>query len=255
MIGVFSTLAPVSSGADLARALHLACDDGYDRQVSISGFRVDPATGDAGSRLILMRHPGGDGGASLLLLPAKAAEFAPLAWQWFTETHGAGTPCLLRSMATGGCRNRICEIMAHGAKDAAVTRVSGSGRTRLAVALDLCLPETAGKIGAWRLSREACPDPECDDLSPRSQVPVLHLLAEPPKRGIVAPATDLGATRLPAPLPARLVTELVAEWLGSGDLDWPREPDTDGSCERGFRVEIVEQGHVRVSPTWMVYGK
>lgn len=54
------------------------------------------------------------------------------------------------------------------------------------------------------------------------------------------------------------ITDFVVQWLEK-KAEWPtEEPDTDGSVERGFRVENSWDPFatvVKVTPTWIIYGK
>jgi hypothetical protein len=54
------------------------------------------------------------------------------------------------------------------------------------------------------------------------------------------------------------VTDFVTQWLEK-KAEWPTEkPDTDGSVDAGFRVENSRSPFytvVKITPTWIVYGK
>lgn len=72
---------------------------------------------------------------------------------------------------------------------------------------------------------------------------------------------ERGATALPFPLTRDDAPGFVAGWLKSAE--YGREPDHDGSNERGFRVFTDGWGHVAghhygiagVQPVWAMYGK
>lgn len=72
--------------------------------------------------------------------------------------------------------------------------------------------------------------------------------------------TDL--TAMPFKLDAEGAADFALRWLD--EAEYPREPDTDGSTEKGWRVHNGQWGHphsdnwssfVAVKPDWIVYGK
>lgn len=57
-----------------------------------------------------------------------------------------------------------------------------------------------------------------------------------------------------------LMTDLVIDWLGRGEgsnpsypaPQWDREPDIDGSCEKGWRL-VSDDDEIVIHPHWMIY--
>jgi hypothetical protein len=62
------------------------------------------------------------------------------------------------------------------------------------------------------------------------------------------------------PIDAELASKFIMKWLHSQyGADYPRPPDTDGSCKRGYTISS-DAGYnphflFSIQPTWIVFGK
>lgn len=71
------------------------------------------------------------------------------------------------------------------------------------------------------------------------------------------------AVRLPFVLDAAGATDFAGRWLRAPNLPWPKRPDIDGSCGKGWRLYTQRWGHVgpysyavvAFQPVWKMVGK
>jgi len=63
--------------------------------------------------------------------------------------------------------------------------------------------------------------------------------------------------QLLSPLAGNALVELIWSWLH--DQEYPDEPNIDGSCSRGFRIQTWESDcsyvHIVVEPEWLMHHK
>jgi hypothetical protein len=64
---------------------------------------------------------------------------------------------------------------------------------------------------------------------------------------------DRGGIEFPVPIDGEQAAKMAIEVLAKQN-DWPSQPDIDGHCERGWRVESDWTG-TKVLPFWMIYHK
>lgn len=75
-------------------------------------------------------------------------------------------------------------------------------------------------------------------------------------------ATDSGivfsrydGTKLPVPINPGTAAQMAISFIQALKNEaWPREPDIDGHCKKGWKVD-VKNGDVTISPCWMIYHK
>lgn len=65
--------------------------------------------------------------------------------------------------------------------------------------------------------------------------------------------TARGGTPFPIPIEAAEAAKMALGVIANLN-EWPREPDIDGDCQRGWRVEHDWSG-TKVLPFWMIYHK
>lgn len=71
------------------------------------------------------------------------------------------------------------------------------------------------------------------------------------------PDQNMGVVPFPVPVKAETAAPMILEWLWN-TATWPKEPDIDGDCKKGFRITTANAPHVAIClihPEWALQHK